>query len=51
MVERLKIKQFYTKPTTIKLLLKHGDHYVHQYNRDTLKVLGCGKYICHCAHT
>ena len=42
MVERLKIKQFYTVPTAIRLLLKCGDHYVHQYNRDTLRVLGCG---------
>ena len=43
MVERLKIKQFYTAPTAIRLLLKCGDHYVHQYNRDTLRVLGCGE--------
>ena len=42
MVEHLKIKQFYTVPTAIRLLLKCGDHYVHQYNRDTLRVLGCG---------
>ena len=42
MVERLKIKQFYTAPTAIRLLLKCGDHFVHQYNRDTLRVLGCG---------
>ena len=45
MVERLKIKQFYTAPTAIRLLLKCGDHYVHQYNRDTLRVLGCGKCV------
>ena len=46
MVERLKIKQFYTAPTAIRLLLKCGDHFVHQYNRDTLRVLGCGEHIC-----
>ena len=43
MVERLKINQFYTKPTTIRQLLKYGDHYVHQYNRDTLRILGSGE--------
>ena len=46
MVECLKIKQFYTAPTAIRLLLKCGDHFVHQYNRDTLRVLGCGKHTC-----
>ena len=46
MVERLKIKQFYTAPTAIRLLLKCGDHFVHQYNRDTLRVLGCDEHVC-----
>ena len=45
MVQRLKIKQFYTAPTAIRLLLKCGDHYVHQYDRDTLRVLGCGMLL------
>ena len=43
MVERLKIKQFYTAPTAIRLLLKCGDRFVLQYNRDTL---GCGEHVC-----
>lgn len=41
----MKIKQFYTAPTAIRLLLKCRDHFVHQYNRDTLRVLGCGEHI------
>ena len=45
MVQRLKIKQFYTAPTAIRLLLKCRDHYVHQYDRDTLRVLGCGMLL------
>ena len=53
MVQRLKIKQFYTAPTAIRLLLKCGDHYVHQYDRDTLRVLGCGMLLyvtmCNCS--
>jgi acetyl-CoA synthetase len=39
MVERLKINQFYTAPTAIRLLIKSGDDYVHKYDRSSLKVL------------
>uniref|UniRef100_A0A668APF0 Acetyl-coenzyme A synthetase n=1 Tax=Myripristis murdjan TaxID=586833 RepID=A0A668APF0_9TELE len=40
MVQRLKINQFYGAPTAIRLLLKYGDHWVHKYDRSTLKTLG-----------
>lgn len=44
MIERLKITHLYTSPTAIRLLIKSGDHWVKQYDRSTLRVLGCGKY-------
>lgn len=40
MVERLKIKQFYTSPTAIRLLIKCGSEFVEKYDRSTLEVLG-----------
>jgi len=40
MVERLKINQFYTAPTAIRLLIKSGDEFVHKYDRSSLRVLG-----------
>ena len=40
MVERLKINQFYTAPTAIRLLIKSGESYVNKYDRSSLKVLG-----------
>jgi len=40
MVERLKINQFYTAPTAIRLLIKSGEDYVKKYDRSSLKVLG-----------
>jgi acetyl-CoA synthetase len=41
MVERLKITQFYTAPTALRLLLKAGDDYVKKYDRSSLRILGC----------
>ncbi|KAL5473527.1 hypothetical protein EMCRGX_G028018 [Ephydatia muelleri] len=41
MIERLKITHLYTSPTAIRLLIKAGDHWVKQYDRSTLRVLGC----------
>ena len=32
--------QFYTAPTAIRLLNKHGDDHVKRYSRSSLKVLG-----------
>lgn len=40
MVERLKINQFYTSPTAIRLLYGHSDEYVEKYDLSSLKVLG-----------
>lgn len=40
MVERLKVKQFYTSPTAIRLLISKGDEYVTKYDRSSLEVLG-----------
>lgn len=43
MVERLRISQFYTAPTAIRLLIKSGDEYVKKYDRSSLRVLGTGE--------
>ncbi len=43
MVERLKVNQLYLAPTALRLLLKSEDSYVTNYDRSTLKTLGCGK--------
>ena len=43
MVERLKLTQFYTAPTALRLLLKSGDEYVKKYDRSSLRILGSGK--------
>ncbi|CAG0881429.1 unnamed protein product [Cyprideis torosa] len=39
-VERLKINQFYTAPTALRMLLKYGDEWVRNYDRSSLKTLG-----------
>lgn len=40
MVQRLKINQFYTAPTAIRLLIKHGDDHVDKYDLGSLRTLG-----------
>ena len=40
MCERLKINQFYTSPTAIRLLYGQGDEFVNKYDLSKLKVLG-----------
>lgn len=40
MCERLKINQFYTSPTAIRLLYGQGDEFVNEYDLSKLKVLG-----------
>jgi len=40
MVERLKITQFYTAPTAIRAIARHGDEFVKKYDRSSLRVLG-----------
>ena len=39
-VEKHKVNQFYTAPTAIRALAKHGTELVEQYNLSSLKVLG-----------
>ncbi|CAM9688417.1 acetyl-coenzyme A synthetase 2-like, mitochondrial [Lampetra fluviatilis] len=39
-VQRLRINQFYGAPTAIRLLIKHGDKWVHKYDRSSLRILG-----------
>lgn len=39
-MERLKITQFYTAPTAIRLLMKSSDEYVNKYDRSSLRTLG-----------
>lgn len=39
-VERLKINQLYLAPTSLRLLIKHGDEWVTKYDRSSLKCLG-----------
>ncbi|KAF6039105.1 ACSS1 [Bugula neritina] len=41
MVERLKVNQFYTAPTAIRLLIKAGDSWPQKYNLSSLRTLGC----------
>ena len=45
MVQRLKVNQLYLAPTALRLLLKYDDHYVTQYDRSSLRTLGCGGLI------
>ncbi|KAK2141361.1 hypothetical protein LSH36_1111g01020 [Paralvinella palmiformis] len=40
-IQRLRINQFYGAPTALRLLLRHGDGWVKQYDRSSLKTLGC----------
>lgn len=39
-VERLKINQFYTAPTAIRLLIRYSNEHVTKYKRTSLKLLG-----------
>jgi acetyl-CoA synthetase len=41
-VERLKITQFYTAPTAIRLLLRYNNEFVTKYDRSSLKMIGSG---------
>eukprot|EP00030_Apusomonadida_sp_AF-17_P000955 a177732_7.p2 GENE.a177732_7~~a177732_7.p2 ORF type:complete len:718 (+),score=256.91 a177732_7:115-2154(+) len=40
MVERLKVSTFYTSPTAIRSLVKHGDEPVRRHDLSSLRVLG-----------
>uniref|UniRef100_A0A665X4Q5 Acetyl-coenzyme A synthetase n=1 Tax=Echeneis naucrates TaxID=173247 RepID=A0A665X4Q5_ECHNA len=40
MVERLRINQFYSTPTALRLLLKYDDCWVKKYDRSSLRTLG-----------
>ena len=42
MVERLRASHIYLAPTSLRLLLKAGDEYVHKYDRSSLRILACG---------
>jgi acetyl-CoA synthetase len=39
-VERLKINQFYTAPTALRLLIRYDNEFVQKYDRSSLKILG-----------
>ena len=39
-VEEIKLTQFYTAPTAIRTLMAHGDQFVSQYNRSSLRTIG-----------
>ena len=39
-VQRLQLNQFYTAPTAIRLLIKHGDDHVNKYDLSSLRTLG-----------
>ncbi|XP_068005880.1 acetyl-coenzyme A synthetase, cytoplasmic isoform X3 [Melanerpes formicivorus] len=39
-VDKYKVTKFYTAPTAIRLLMKHGEEPVQKHSRKTLKVLG-----------
>ncbi|KIZ06574.1 acetyl-CoA synthetase [Monoraphidium neglectum] len=39
-VDKYKVKQFYTAPTAIRSLMRAGELYVKEHNRDSLRILG-----------
>ncbi|MBE0638288.1 MAG: acetate--CoA ligase [Bacteroidales bacterium] len=39
-VEKYKVRQFYTAPTAIRALIAHGNEFVNKYDLSSLKVLG-----------
>ncbi len=39
-IEKYKVKTFYTAPTAIRALQRYGDDYVLRHNRDSLRILG-----------
>ena len=39
-VEKYKVSKFYTAPTAIRALMKHGENFVRKHDRSTLRVLG-----------
>jgi len=40
MIDKFKITQFYTAPTAIRALIRHGDEWPGKYKLDSLRVLG-----------
>ncbi len=40
MIEKFKVTQFYTAPTAIRALIRHGDEWPSKYDMSSLKVLG-----------
>lgn len=42
MVERLKINQFYTTASAIRMLMKSGDKYISKYDLSSLRTIGSG---------
>jgi len=42
-IERLRVNQFFTTPTAVRLLIKYGDEFVKKYDRSSCRVLACGK--------
>ena len=42
-IERLRVNQFFTAPTAVRLLIKSGDEFVKKYDRTSCRVLACGK--------
>lgn len=41
-VDRLQINHLYIAPTSLRLLIRYGDKWVHKSKRDSLKCLGSG---------
>ena len=39
-IEKFKVTQFYTAPTAIRALIRHGDEWPHKYDMSSLKILG-----------
>lgn len=44
MIERLKVNQFFTVPSAIRLLMKVGDGLVTKYDLSTLKTIASSEY-------
>ena len=41
-IERLKVNQFFTAPTAVRLLIKSGDKFVKKYDRSSCRIIAVG---------
>lgn len=41
-IERLRVNQFFTAPTAVRLLIKSGDEFVKKYDRSSCRIIAIG---------